>query len=255
MEREKGGPATTTLEFCDVALPVPLDIVFTYRVPEGMQPVVGGRVLVPFRQQRMSGIVVELHDRRPSAQSKNIISVLDSAPVLDDQLLKLGKWIADYYLAPLGEVFRTMLPLSAEFKRTIGYRITEEGQLVLHLAGMSGSSARSRKTPEDQLAEFRVLDYLAEREMVREENLRSTMRVSTSVLAGMVRKRWMMREDLSSAQGAARKVRVVILKSAEGKLNSNQQTLIDTLAAAGGRVAVETLQTLEIPRTTLGTLV
>ena len=86
-------------------------------------------------------------------------------------LLRLGKWIADYYLAPLGEVFRTMLPLGAEFKRAIGYRITDEGQLALHLAGMSGSSARSRKTPEDQLAEFRVLDYLAERETAREESL------------------------------------------------------------------------------------
>jgi primosomal protein N' (replication factor Y) len=47
-------------EFCDVALPVPLDLVFTYTVPDGMQPVVGGRVLVYFRQQRMSGIVTAL---------------------------------------------------------------------------------------------------------------------------------------------------------------------------------------------------
>jgi primosomal protein N' (replication factor Y) (superfamily II helicase) len=247
-------------EFCDVALPVPLDNVFTYRVPDGMQPVVGGRVLVPFRQQRMSGIVVELHDRKPEVknnkvQTKNVISILDSAPVLGDELLKLGKWIADYYLAPLGEVFRTMLPLSAEFKRTLAYRITEEGQLALHLAGMSGSPARSRKTPEDQLAEFRVLDYLAERETVREERLRAATRTSQSVLAGMVRKKWILREDLSSAQGTARTVRVAILKSAEGKLNSNQQALIDTLAAVGGRVAVEMLHTLEVPRTTLGTLV
>ena len=62
-----------------------------------------------------------------------MVSVLDPAPVLDAQLMKLGKWIADYYLAPLGEVFRTMLPLSAEFKRTITYRITEHGHLALHL--------------------------------------------------------------------------------------------------------------------------
>ncbi len=151
-------------EFCDVALPVPLDTVFTYRIPDGMQPVVGGRVLVPFRQQRMSGVVTALHDRAPKVQAKNILSVLDASPVLDEQLVRLGKWIADYYLAPLGEVFRTMLPLGAEFKRTISYRITNQGQMALHLAGMSGSSARSRKTPEDQLAEFRVLDYLAERE-------------------------------------------------------------------------------------------
>src|SRR6476660_9999245 len=105
-----------------------------------MEPAVGGRVLFPFRQQRLSGIVVNLHDRKPSVVTKNVVSVLDSAPVLDEQLMRLGKWIADYYLAPLGEVFRTMLPLSAEFKRAIAYRITDAGQLILHQAGMSGSS-------------------------------------------------------------------------------------------------------------------
>jgi primosomal protein N' (replication factor Y) len=253
-------PSTCMPEFCDVALPVPLDTVFTYRIADGMLPVVGGRVLVPFRQQRMSGIVTELHDRKPRAnnkevQVKNLISVLDPAPVLDHQLMRLGKWIADYYLAPIGEVLRTMLPLSAEFKRTVGYRITEQGQLALHSAGLSGSSARSRKTPEDQLAEFRVLDRLAEQELVREESLRASTRVSKSVLAGMIRKKWIVREDSSDARDAVRTTKAAALKIAEGKLNSNQRTLIDTLAAAGGKVAVETLQNLEVPRTTLATLV
>ena len=242
-------------EFCDVALPVPLDIVFTYGIPEEMQPVIGGRVLVPFRQQRMSGVVTDLHERKPKVQTKNLIRVLDPAPVLDEQLIRLGRWIADYYLAPIGEVFRTMLPLGAEFKRAIGYRITEEGQLALHLAGMSGSSARSQKTPEDQLAEFRVLDYLAERDMTREESVRTATRVSKTILNGMVQKKWIIREDLSEARDAARTVKVAVLKSVEGKLNANQQTLIDTLAAAGGKVPVEALQSLEVPRSTLATLV
>src|SRR5437588_12792927 len=114
--------------FCDVAIAVPLDLVFTYAIPPGMEPVIGGRVLVPFRQQRMSGIVVELHDRPQEIKIKRVLEALDLSPVLDEQLLKLGKWIADYYLAPLGEVFRTMLPLSAEFKRAILYRITDVGQ-------------------------------------------------------------------------------------------------------------------------------
>src|SRR5580658_1669986 len=158
-------------EFCDVALPVPLDMVFTYRVAAEASPVVGGRVLVPLRQQRMTGIVVELHDRQPSVKIKTILSVLDASPVLDQQLLRLGRWIADYYLAPLGEVFRTMLPLNAEFKSSIAYRITKEGQLALHLAGASGSSARSRRTPEEQAAEFRVLDYLAAGEATSGESI------------------------------------------------------------------------------------
>ena len=85
--------------------------------------------------------------------------------------MRLGRWIADYYLAPVGEVFRTMLPLSAEFKRTILYRIADQGQMALHMGGMSGSSARARRTPEEQLVEFRVLDYLANREEVRAESM------------------------------------------------------------------------------------
>jgi len=276
--------------FCDVALAVPLDMVFTYAVPPGMEPVVGGRVLVPFRQQRMSGIVVELHDRPPQVktqQIKKVIEALDLTPVLDEQLLKLGKWIADYYLAPAGEVFRTMLPLSAEFKRSVEYRISDEGRMALHLAGMSGSPARSKRTPEQQLVEFRVLDYLAERESVREESLRGATRVAKSLLSGMVRKKWIKREDMSAARDAARLVKVAALLAADmgvtgsnesddgaagvparqdgpeachhansaKKLNQNQRTLMETLAASGGRVPVEALRSLEVPRTTLGTLV
>jgi primosomal protein N' (replication factor Y) len=249
-------------EFCDVALPVPLDMVFTYRVPVEVSPVVGGRVLVPFRQQRLTGVVVELHDRKPSVTTKTIQSVLDVSPVLDGQLLRLGRWIADYYLAPIGEVFRTMLPLNAEFKRAVAYRITEEGRLALHLAGTSGSSARSRRTPEEQAAEFRVLDYLAWQEpvpgetlQVREESLRSTTRVSKLVLSGMVRKKWLLREDVSAVRDATRTIKIAHLKSAEGKLNDNQRRLVEMLAASGGQVPVETLQALEVPRTTLSTLI
>ncbi len=262
-------------EFCDVAVPVPLAMPFTYRIPADATPVVGGRVLVPFRQKRTTGIVVELHDRKPSVATKNVLAVLDTIPVLDDQLLRLGRWIADYYLAPIGEVFRTMLPLSAEFKRWVGYRITEQGQMALHLAGMSGSSARSRRAPEDQAAEFRALDYLAAQAeqlaatgggedtpstlettaLVREETLRSAVRISRAILDGMVRKKWAVREDLSAPQSAARTVKFALLKSADGKLNENQRTILDTLAAAGGRVAADSLRDLGVPRSTLATLV
>lgn len=244
-------------EFCDVALPVPLDMVFTYRVAADAVPVVGGRVLVPFRQQRMTGVVVELHDRKPAVPTKSVIGVLDPAPVLDELLLRLARWISDYYLAPLGEVCRTMLPLMAEFKRSIGYRITDQGQGALHLAGVSGSSARSQRTPEEQMLEFQVLDYLAgaDGDLVREPTLRSATRVPRRILDGMVRKKWLSREDISTPQDAKRTIKVALLKSAEGKLNENQRTLIEALTASGSKLPVEALQSLQLPRTTLGTLV
>jgi primosomal protein N' (replication factor Y) (superfamily II helicase) len=282
--------------FCDVALAVPLDMPFTYAIPSGIEPVIGGRVLVPFRQKRMSGIVVHLHDEAPEADAKEVkvkqvIELLDAVPVLDQQLLKLGQWIADYYLAPIGEVFRTMLPLSAEFKRAIAYRVTGTGQMALHLAGMSGSSARSQRMPEEQLIEFRVLDYLEAREgaPVNENKLRKGTRASKSLLDRMVRKKWVMREDISAARDAARTLKVAALLGPEAspgtdgrgsrphmdtstvgaspaftvasrppklpKLNINQRTLIDTLAAAGGRISIEALRGLDVPHSTLGTLV
>jgi primosomal protein N' (replication factor Y) len=241
-------------EFCDVAVAVPLDAAFTYRIPEGMHPVVGGRVLVPFRQQRMSGIVVELHDRKPPVQAKNLHSAVDNEPVLDQQLLRLGRWIADYYLAPLGEVLRTMLPLGAEFKRSVSYRITETGHTALHTASTAGYT-RSRRSSDEQLAEIRVLDYLVQRDDAFESSLKSSLKVSKAVLAGMVRKKWIEREDVSGQRDATRTVRVVVLKSAEGKLNANQQAIVDTLAAAGGKIATGFLNELDIPRSTLATLV
>jgi primosomal protein N' (replication factor Y) len=249
-------------EFCDVALPVPLDMVFTYSIPAEGSPVVGGRVLVPFRQQRLTGIVVELHDRQPSVVTKPVLSVLDPTPVMDEQLLNLGRWIADYYLAPIGEVFRTMLPLNAEFKRAISYRITKQGHTALHQAGTVGSSMRSRRTPEEQAVEYRVLDFMAAQESepceaipIKEQTLRSSARASKSLLAAMVRKKWLVREDVSAVRDATRTIKIALLKCGEGKLNENQRKLVDTLAAAGGRVPVDVLQALEIPRTTLGTLV
>ena len=244
-------------EFCDVVLPVPLDMAFTYRVADGIEPVVGGRVLVPFRQQRLSGIVVELHDRKPAVQTKTVLNVLDVEPVLDETLMKLGRWIADYYLTPIGEVFRTMLPLGAEFRREIAYRIADAGHTTLHQAGTSGSSARSRKTPEEQLAEFRVLEILSNGDAIKETSLRASTRVSRALLAGMARKKWITREDLSGARDAKRTVRIAVLSGTlDGKrINDNQKLLLDTLAGAGGRVPVHILHELEVPRSTLDTLV
>lgn len=243
-------------QFCDVAVPVPLDTVFTYRLTDGQSVVAGARVLVPFGRQRIIGIVTSVHDRAPKMAAKNVLESPDPAatPALTTELLRLGQWISDYYLAPVGEVFRSMLPLNAEFKKSVLYHLTENGQLALHLAGQGGSSTRARKTAEDQYAEFRVLEYLAGRESVREETLRSATRTSRNLIEGLVRKKWIAREDASQSISAARTRRVALLKSAEGKLNTNQRALLEAITAAGGRVSLQDLASLPVPKTTLATL-
>src|SRR5260370_25106204 len=114
--------------FCDVALPVPLDQTFTYAVNGGV-PVVGARVLVPFSGQKLMGVVVRVHDDAPAVEFeiKPVQQVLDDAALLPEELMKLAEWIAQYYVAPLGEVLRGMLPLAAEVKRHCSYRIAAAG--------------------------------------------------------------------------------------------------------------------------------
>jgi primosomal protein N' (replication factor Y) (superfamily II helicase) len=244
-------------QYCDVAVPVPLDATFTYRIPEDSpEPVIGGRVIVPFRESRLCGIVTELHDRKPDFTVKRISQVLDTTPALPPDLMQLGRWIAQYYIAPIGEVFRTMLPLSAEFRRVIGYRITDKGADALHAASTIGSSLRSKKEPEHQMLEYAVLNRLADGEVVREGTLRSASGASRSVLQTMLRKKWIAREDLSDVRDASRTIQIATLKQVEGKLNANQQTIVDYLKLQEGqRATVEALRELAIPRTTLQTLV
>ncbi len=258
-------------QFCDVALPVPLDVSFTYKI-DGAPLVVGGRVIVPFREKRLQGIVLRLHDDAPSARVKlkSVIAALDSVPVLDESLLALGAWIARYYLAPLGEVYRSMLPLAAEFKQVIAYRITERGGEAPYQSAAVGSSKRFHLDPERQMAEYAVLDYLAEGELVREATLRSATGATREMLRNLVAKKWIAREDLSAARDARRTIKIARLKPAEssdqpapgpcppaptGKLNPNQQKIVAHLRAADGRLPVAELQQLSVPKTTLATLV
>src|SRR6202034_4104125 len=147
--------------FCDVALPVPLDQTFTYAV-NGVVPAVGARVLVPFSGQRLMGVVVRVHDDPSPAgiEIKPVQQVLDEAPLLPDELMRLATWIAQYYVAPLGDVLRGMMPLSAEVRRQFNYRISESGRRVLYEGAAKGSSRRSKLSPEDQNREYAVLNYL-----------------------------------------------------------------------------------------------
>ena len=116
--------------FCDVSLPVPLDQPFTYSLPETLRHRVapGCRVLVPFGPRRLTGVILRCHDEPPSMEAREALRLIDSQPALDEELLSLGRWIAGYYCAPLGEVLRGMLPLASEMRKGKIYSLTDAGR-------------------------------------------------------------------------------------------------------------------------------
>ncbi|HMH12188.1 MAG TPA: primosomal protein N' [Edaphobacter sp.] len=263
--------------FCDVALPVPLDQTFTYAV-NGVTPVVGARVLVPFSGQRLMGVVVKVHENAPEGvEVKPVQQVLDDAALLPNELMKLAGWIAQYYVAPLGEVLRGMLPLSAEVKRQVVYRIAEAGRKVLYEGAAKGSSRRSKLSAEEQNREYAVLNYLEDGATAKLSALRSATGANKGLLEGMVKKKWLVREALAEERDARRLEKVAVLAHGAGKreegegkseqkpgvrlprLNENQLAVMAELAAVDGRMRVrelrERLARAGVPDSTLGTLV
>ena len=103
----------TATRFVQVALPLPLFQTFTYAVEDGLaNPIkVGSRVVVPLRNEREVGICVELSDISPlQKKPKAVLESPDAQPAIGSDLLELCRWMADYYIVPLGVVLRTVLP-------------------------------------------------------------------------------------------------------------------------------------------------
>jgi primosomal protein N' (replication factor Y) (superfamily II helicase) len=149
-----------TATYCEVALPVPLRTVFTYAIPDRLAgtTVAGSRVLVPFRNRAMTGVVTNALSARPDpARVKNIkeiIEVLDPIPALTPEMIELGRWIAGYYVAPAGEVFRAMLPPQIDLRHEREFHITEAG----HARRIEMDAAGNRS--ENEVAELALLSLL-----------------------------------------------------------------------------------------------
>src|SRR5947209_3132692 len=118
--------------YCDVALPVPVDRLFTYELPLTLRHRArpGSRVWAPFGARKLTGVLLGLHNTAPEQQAREVLKLLDEEPVLDADLLRLARWIAEYYCAPIGEVLKGMLPLGGELRRSKLYTLTSLGRDV-----------------------------------------------------------------------------------------------------------------------------
>ena len=95
-------------------MPRPLRNLFDYGVPLGVStPLPGARVRVPFGNSSVVGVVMGEAASADNPRLKLLAEVLDTRPVLDDELRGIGHWLANYYLHPIGEVCAALLPTHA----------------------------------------------------------------------------------------------------------------------------------------------
>ncbi len=98
-----------------IIVELPLSTIFSYKIPEKLIPSIqtGVKVLIPFGPRKIVGYVIGTSNEiEPEIEDKlkEIIEVLDEVPVINERLIDLTRWIAEYYLAPWGEVIKTALP-------------------------------------------------------------------------------------------------------------------------------------------------
>ena len=199
-----------------VAIPLPFQAPFTYRMPEGMAiPEPGVRVLVPFGARRVIGVVTGPAEEtgNPGKILKDVQEVLDEAPLVLPPLLALAAWVAEHYLAPPGECYRLAMPpagirASKATVRLLRTDVAGSDPLVEALrAGplrLSALARRLGKDPEGRLARLRKEGVVAVEQDLRAPGFRDVQ------VAALV-------ESGPAARGAAQKDVLARLRAAGGR--------------------------------------
>ena len=122
----------TMNEIVEVAVGLPVFKTFHYLIPERIKDSlkVGMRVLVPFKGRKVTGFAIDFLDHPPKEAEEKLREVedlLDEAPLIDPQMLRFCRWIADYYIYPLGEVIKTGLPPGLHLKSELILSPTQNG--------------------------------------------------------------------------------------------------------------------------------
>lgn len=173
------------MRLIEVALPLPLYQTFVYSVPEGLALTRGSRVVVPVRNRQELGIVVgDASPERATTRVRQVISAPDTEPSIAPELFMLCEWIADYYVAPLGMVLRTALPMALGSpeapiprpKTRALARIKGELSTLMERKEVFGRARRQREA-------YELLESLGGSAEV--DHLRERLAVSATVLKGL----------------------------------------------------------------------
>lgn len=109
------------MKFAEIAIPLPIFQTYTYDVPADLESSIrpGYRVVVPLGSRKMTGYVISIQDESPRSDLKPIYDLLDESPALQPDLLALAAWISNYYICPIGEVIKAMLPAGINLESNV----------------------------------------------------------------------------------------------------------------------------------------
>ncbi|MEW5909581.1 MAG: hypothetical protein AB1659_07270, partial [Thermodesulfobacteriota bacterium] len=119
--------------YIEVAVPLPVHRSFVYETGEEFASLdlAGKRVIVPFGKRMIRGYVIGPGDPKESIDIKFIKEVLDSEPLFPESMIPFFRWIAEYYIYPMGETIRCILPSGLDGITIEGFRITGKGKRAL----------------------------------------------------------------------------------------------------------------------------
>jgi primosomal protein N' (replication factor Y) len=225
--------------YCDVSLPVPLDQVFTYLLPETLRHRVqiGSRVLAPFGTRKLAGVVLRTHSERPQSPPRELLRLLDEEPALNDELLKLGNWISSYYCAPLGEVLRAMTPLAGDLRRGKIFSLTKSGRDAARQLHLNETDTENPATEVLRLLDIRALSasYLIQK-----------VPKAAVVLRALEKKGFVEVEDVAAdrdpLRASAARLRAEFIKRAAEKLAKPERELLSYLELHPGSHNVADLE-------------
>ncbi len=133
-------------KYIEVVVGLPIDRLFHYAIPSHLEEEValGKRVLIPFGSRQITGYIVGFIEESPMDRIREIIDVIDREPALAPRMLRLTKWISDYYLSPWGQMIEAALPigLKMESKRVIKLKEIDKAEVIPEIEKKSSDQAQ-----------------------------------------------------------------------------------------------------------------
>ncbi len=266
------------LPLAQVALPVPVDRLFSYAIPQAMQQdaMAGCRVLVSFGNRVLTGLIVSTLPAAPlNKKTKPLLDVLDETPSFTPEMLELTAWIARYYLCSWGEVIRAALPSGTSQEQEYLIHLEPEASGLLpakpahhalfQVVKSSGSIALKELKKQNSRASLAVMRRLQEEGLVTIETLiqRPKVRIKQARFVRL-HARYNDPDTLAAARSGIRGTKQLLILDTllalhnEGHLEPSQAEILSRTGAAASTInslakhgIIEVLNR-EIIRTPLG---